>query len=92
MQTVPTKRIRLTKWSTRDLNPKLQLGRSIPQQLCQLFRVQNHRIKINKYYQITTTDSFKKSPIYTRDLILEAAYSSVPVYKVSKIGRRQLTG
>ena len=92
MQTVPTKRIGLTKWSTRDLNPKLQLGSSILQQLCQLFHVQHHRIKIDKYYQIAITDSFKKSPIYTRDLILEVAYSSVPVYKVSKIRRRQLTG
>ena len=91
MQTVPTKRIGLTKWSTRDLNPKLQLGSSILQQLCQLFHVQHHRIKINKYYQIATTDSFKKSPIYTRDLILEVTYSSVPVSKTSKISRRQLT-
>ena len=49
MQTVPTKRIGLTKWSTWDLNPKLQLGSSILQQLCQLFHVQHHRIKIYKY-------------------------------------------
>ena len=46
-------------------------------------------INVSKLQALT---HLKKSPIYTRDLILEVAYSSVPVYKVSKIGRRQLTG
>ena len=78
MQTVTTKRIKLTKWSELDLNPKLQRRSSVLQQLCQLFHVHRHRPIINKYVSITTTDSFKKPPIYTRDLILEVTYSSVP--------------
>ena len=45
-------------------------------------------INVSKLQPLT---HLKKSPIYTRDLILEVTYSSVPVYKAPISSRRRLT-